>query len=334
MRASVIENGRVTRLLYFNGELLTESDQDETVTNRYLLGYGVAAGCQNGNEGYHSYHLDEQNSTAYITDSGQRIENSYQYDSFGGIRSNNEKVHNRILYTGQQYDQVTGQYYLRARYYNPVVGRFLQEDVYRGDGLNLYAYCHNNPVVYYDPSGYVSQKDLATIVLGMTYDEKVDALYTRRNEYVQEKIDSGKLVVSYATLKTNELEVGSYITAPKTVGDGVTPHHMPSASSISADGIDYNDGSCLNVMGKTHTGTFTYGLSENGRPYDNALYESLTYEDRLEFDRADIQDIYSRTRPNVPEDILKEKLHEQYDLAMRTKKDSDAKNEISDDGKC
>ena len=34
-----------------------------------------------------------------------------------------------------------------------MVGRFLQEDVYRGDGLNLYAYCANNPVMYYDPSG-------------------------------------------------------------------------------------------------------------------------------------------------------------------------------------
>lgn len=31
----------------------------------------------------------------------------------------------------------------------------MQEDVYRGDGLNLYAYCANNPVMYYDPSGYI-----------------------------------------------------------------------------------------------------------------------------------------------------------------------------------
>lgn len=38
----------------------------------------------------------------------------------------------------------------------PVLGRFMQEDVYQGDGLNLYAYCHNNPVMYYDPSGYDS----------------------------------------------------------------------------------------------------------------------------------------------------------------------------------
>ena len=50
-----------------------------------------------------------------------------------------------------------GQYYLRARYYNPVIGRFTQEDSYRGDGLNLYAYCANNPVIYYDPSGYSGQ---------------------------------------------------------------------------------------------------------------------------------------------------------------------------------
>ena len=59
---------------------------------------------------------------------------------------------------GQQYDQTSGQYYLRARFYNPVLGRFVQEDVYRGDGLNLYAYCKNNPVVYYDPSGYGEEK--------------------------------------------------------------------------------------------------------------------------------------------------------------------------------
>jgi RHS repeat-associated protein len=65
-----------------------------------------------------------------------------------------EVIHNRIKYTGEQHDNLTNQYYLRARFYNPLLGRFLQEDTYRGDGLNLYAYCDNNPVMYYDPSGY------------------------------------------------------------------------------------------------------------------------------------------------------------------------------------
>ena len=64
-----------------------------------------------------------------------------------------EEIENRFGYTGEQFDAITKQYYLRARFYNPVVARFTQEDTYRGDGLNLYAYCANNPVGYVDPSG-------------------------------------------------------------------------------------------------------------------------------------------------------------------------------------
>lgn len=105
-----------------------------------------------GSEGYYFYHLDEQKSTAYITGQMGNVVNRYQYDAFGQT-SSAEGFSNRILYTGQQYDKISGQYYLRARFYNPSMGRFLQEDVYRGDGLNLYAYCVSNPVMYCDPSG-------------------------------------------------------------------------------------------------------------------------------------------------------------------------------------
>lgn len=103
-------------------------------------------------------HQDEQGSTAYVIGQGREIENIYQYDTFGNLLKHKENLTNRILYTGQQYDQETGQCYLRARYYNPVVGRFLQEDTYRGDGLNLYTYCANNPVVYFDPSGHACDR--------------------------------------------------------------------------------------------------------------------------------------------------------------------------------
>lgn len=82
------------------------------------------------------------------------MENRYAYDAFGNLLGQEEAFPNRILYAGQLYDQETGQYYLRARYYNPTIGRFSQEDTYWGDGLKLYAYCANNPVRYFDPSGH------------------------------------------------------------------------------------------------------------------------------------------------------------------------------------
>lgn len=49
---------------YYNGELLAELDQNQETAGRYVLGYGVAAGWNQKSEGYHFYHLDEQNSTA------------------------------------------------------------------------------------------------------------------------------------------------------------------------------------------------------------------------------------------------------------------------------
>ena len=150
LRFELLENGRRTSFVYHNGELLEEGREEQGIS--YHLGAGMEA-FQRGQE-LSYYHRDEQLSTVFVTDGQGEIRNSYQYDAFGMSLGTTEKLNNRIRYTGQQYDDVTGQYYLRARYYNPVAGRFMQEDVYQGDGLNLYAYCGNNPVVYDDPSGY------------------------------------------------------------------------------------------------------------------------------------------------------------------------------------
>ncbi len=80
------------------------------------------------------------------------------YDAFGNNVEKAEQIPNRYQYTGQQLDPITQQYYLRARSYNPAIDRFTQEDEYHGDGLNLYAYCANNSVRYYDLSGYDKSK--------------------------------------------------------------------------------------------------------------------------------------------------------------------------------
>ncbi len=153
LRHEMRENGKLLGFVYQNGELLYEEGGDKETASCHL-GAGIEA-VRRGQRTYY-YHPDEQLSTALITDETGTIKNQYRYDAFGAGLEVSEELPNRIRYTGQQYDGVTEQYYLRARYYNPILGRFLQEDVYQGDGLNLYAYCRNNPVVYCDPSGYGS----------------------------------------------------------------------------------------------------------------------------------------------------------------------------------
>lgn len=87
-------------------------------------------------------------------DAAGSIQNDYQYDAFGQRIAGQENIPNRLRYNAQIEDDLTGLYYLRARYYNTGIGRFTQEDVIYNDGLNLYAHCSSNPVMYEDPSGY------------------------------------------------------------------------------------------------------------------------------------------------------------------------------------
>jgi len=66
-----------------------------------------------------------------------------------------------MRYAGQMYDNESGLYYLRARYYDPRIGRFISEDTNKGDinnpsSLNLYTYCWGNPLKYVDLDGHAS----------------------------------------------------------------------------------------------------------------------------------------------------------------------------------
>jgi RHS repeat-associated protein len=88
----------------------------------------------------------------------------YTYDAWGNVLSTTGSMAstlgtlNPIRYRGYVYDQESGLYYLQSRYYDPEVGRFINADalVSTGQGLlgnNMFAYCDNNPVIYYDPFG-------------------------------------------------------------------------------------------------------------------------------------------------------------------------------------
>ncbi len=101
----------------------------------------------------------------YDTSGNKVVE--YLYDAWGNctIKStttNYTVAHvNPIRYRGYYYDEGTKLYYLNSRYYNPLWRRFISPDdtaymdAENPIGLNLYAYCYNDPVNYSDPSGHI-----------------------------------------------------------------------------------------------------------------------------------------------------------------------------------
>ena len=145
-------NEDTNRYIFDGWSIVAETNKEGELKSREVRGYELLKKETNNKQYY--YHQNEHGDITHLTNNHEEIENSYLYDVFGNVREQQENVENVFKYAGEQLDSETQQYYLRARFYNPVIGRFTQEDVYRGDGLNLYVYVVNNPLLWIDPSGY------------------------------------------------------------------------------------------------------------------------------------------------------------------------------------
>ena len=129
---------------------------------------GIVGAIQKYNSTEETFYFDKNikgDVIALYNSSGTKVA-SYIYDAWGNcttktLVSNNFSSYNPIRYRGYYYDRETGLYYLNARYYNPDWRRFISPDNTSyldpdtPNGLNLYAYCNNDPVNYSDPSGNI-----------------------------------------------------------------------------------------------------------------------------------------------------------------------------------
>ena len=147
------------------GDVTLETDGSNVITANYTIGQGCpvcdVSGLLSQNKGgVVSYFLkDGQGSVRNLTNSSGAITENYRYDAFGNLQGFSGTPNTKYLYTGQQFDQLTGLYDLRARYYNPNQGRFLSRDMASVNfnnpkELNRYGYAANNPTNRIDPTGY------------------------------------------------------------------------------------------------------------------------------------------------------------------------------------
>ena len=117
--------------------------------NRYVYGLDLIARIDSSDdEEYYLY--DGLGSTRALADDGGDVTDTYSYDAFGNVRAQTGSSGNEFTYAGEQTDSTDLQY-LRARYYDPAVGRFLSRDPV--PFLQRYAYVGNNPANLVDPSG-------------------------------------------------------------------------------------------------------------------------------------------------------------------------------------
>jgi RHS repeat-associated protein len=102
--------------------------------------------------------LDAQASLRELTDATGAVVRALHYDAWGTIRHSSGSAWTRLGYTGEPMGTHDGTVYLRARHYQPSLGRFLQRDSFPGiperpQSLNRYTYTENNPATYTDPTG-------------------------------------------------------------------------------------------------------------------------------------------------------------------------------------
>lgn len=253
----------------------------------------------NGNTFY--YVVNGQGDVTGITDSSGNLQLSYYYDAWGNssytVASGAEYAStlltiNPLLYRGYVLDREVGMYYLQSRYYIPEIGRFLNADGYTSTGQgfignNMFAYCLNDSIKLYDPSGSsaTSIKDLIKpVAVAAVVLVKVVTMFKNTVVHFSNEMDvctDGK----FCNDDLNEAE--------EPYGDKNHYGHTARLDGICADCVnymvipgDYPNGNdllgCVGVIINNQTGKSVYavvceiGPKENSGGYGASAWDEVS----------------------------------------------------------
>ena len=245
-------DGTITEYRMAGNLLISENNGDRTIWYRYDSGANLISMKVYGKEYFYVRNL-QNDIIAMIDEAGETVV-EYKYDSWGktlnitGSKGNTLGHINPFRYRGYYYDTETGMYYLKNRYYDPEIRRFISPDKYvegnNSVAYNIYVYCGNNPVSRYDPDGtfwkkfvkYLKKKVIKPIV------EKVSATIkyignraghifghntTASNtvEYKTPKPISVGYSHTNGTTPSNSYVIGTYVNVDTSFSNGVVERY-------------------------------------------------------------------------------------------------------------
>ena len=187
---------------------------------------------------------------------------SYHYTAWGELLSasgsmyNTIGLYNPLRYRGYVYDRETGLYYVSSRYYNPDICRWINADSVLPSaggspiGYNMFAYCFNNPVMHYDPTGNFPLLILAAAVL----------LFTPVGGIAAQAVTSAVCYAGMAVASVWDEEIREDMDAI-----GWNPFNCDEEATVSANKVSFYKGAPVFLKDAGRSGSFcAISLNRNG----------------------------------------------------------------------
>ena len=201
------------------------------------------------------YHKNLQGDVIAIYDEGGNIKAGYAYDAWGNHVVTNSNLPqlamcNPFRYRGYYYDVETGLYYCNARYYSPLLRRWISPDAFSYldpktfCGIDLYCYCNNDPVNYADPSGHFSFTACAIAIgINMAF------------VFIEDIIDGGLGDGSHDWKDYLGATVSGFFGGLSGTGKGIVKYMTEFAFSVAGDIVgavlsdEFEENGFLNTIG-------------------------------------------------------------------------------------